>query len=90
MKMPKRFTSEQTTYVNVGGSLLPLNVLPEELAGEYAMLDAMRKDLAQRLYDLEVINLAVSRKNEELTRRVLKFLEGKATAPDSSEQTSDK
>jgi hypothetical protein len=74
MKMPKRFAPEKTTFVNVGGTVIPISTLPEEIASEYALIDKIKEEAAELTYRLEVLSLAAAYKNQQLGAKVMAHL----------------
>lgn len=66
MNMPKRLTPEKTTFMNVGGTMVPLSSLPDNIAQEFLLIDRMKNDAADLTYRLEVLALAIKAKSQEL------------------------
>lgn len=90
MKLPKRFTPEPTSYLKVGNGTVPIQILPQDLASEFGMLDKMQQDFSDRLYQLEILQLAISKKKEELTLKAVRVLEELTTQSEPSKQEVDK
>lgn len=90
MKLPKRFTPEPTSYLKVGNGTVPVQLLPQDLAAEFGMLDKMQQDFSDKLYQLEVLQLAISKKKEELTVKAVKVLEELTAQSEPSAQDADK
>lgn len=66
MNMPKRLTPEKTTFMNVGGTMVPLSTLPDNIAQEFLVIDRMKNEAADLTYKLEVLALAIKAKSQEL------------------------
>lgn len=66
MNMPKRLTPDKTTFINVGGSMVPTSVLPDSIAQEFLLVDRMKNEAAELTYKLEVLALAIKAKSQEL------------------------
>ena len=66
MNMPKRLTPEKTTFINVGGTMVPTSVLPDNIAQEFLIIDRMKAEAADLTYKLEVLSLAIKGKSQEL------------------------
>lgn len=73
-KMPKRLTPEKTTFINVGGSMIPIYALPYEISQEFLMIDAMKSEAAQLTYRLEVLSLAIKAKSQDLGNAVAQYM----------------
>lgn len=64
--MPKRLTPDKTTFINVGGTMVPTSVLPDNIAQEFLLVDRMKNEAADLTYRLEVLALAIKAKSQEL------------------------
>lgn len=74
MNMPKRLTPEKTTFINVGGTMVPTSVLPDNIAQEFLLIDRMKAEAAEMTYKLEVLALAIKAKSQELGGMVANHL----------------
>lgn len=73
-EMPKRLTPEKTTFINVGGAMVPISTLPPNIAQEFLLIDAMKSEAAQISYRLEILSLAIKGKSQELANAVARYM----------------
>lgn len=73
-EMPKRLTPEKTTFINVGGTMVPISTLPSNIAQEFLLIDAMKSEAAQITYRLEILSLAIKGKSQELANAVARYM----------------
>lgn len=73
-KLPKRMTMPPTTVFNVGGTVIPISSLPDEIAEEFLLIDAIRNEASEYAYKLEVLQLALNAKTEEVGAKIVAYL----------------
>lgn len=74
MALPKRLTSEKTTYLTSGDGVIPIDTLPEPIIQEFEVLDAMKKRLTDLRFEIEIMGHAISSKTQEITVMVQEHL----------------
>lgn len=94
-EMPKRLTPEKTTFINVGGTMIPISTLPYNIAQEFLLIDAMKSEAVQITYRLEILSLAIKAKSQELVNAVAQYMvqqqsEQNDTKSDSPSKAIDK
>lgn len=91
--MPKRLTPEKTTFINVGGTMIPITTLPDSIAQEFLLIDAMKADAADLTYRLEILSLAIRSKTQDLGNMVAQYMVQKnqdSTGSDKRDDDADK
>lgn len=74
MNMPNRLRPEKTTFINVGDTMIPISILPANIAQEFILIDRMKDEAAELTYRLEILSLAMKSKVQELGDSVSEHL----------------
>ena len=87
MKTPLKLPETKTLTIN--GQTVKVSALPDEIINEIQTLDKMRQDYVDVGYQLEILNLAILAKSQQISKEISELTNKQPTAQtDDSTQES--